>query len=94
MERSILSNLANYHLNSLNGKLNGSRKNNMHGSIWDQKRPKRKSIVHATKECFTVLLSVSLFTPSVKEGCGLFNLLNYLVTRFGLANPHARERCL
>ena len=50
MERSILPNFANYHLNSLNGKLNGSRKNSMHGSIWDQKRPKRKSIVHATKE--------------------------------------------
>ena len=50
MERSILPNFANYHLNSLNGKLNGSRNNSMHGSIWDQKRPKRKSIVHNTKE--------------------------------------------
>ena len=32
VESSILTNFANYHLNSLNGKLNGSRKNNMHGS--------------------------------------------------------------
>ena len=31
MERSILADSANYH-----GKLNGSRKNNMYGSIWIQ----------------------------------------------------------
>ena len=29
MERSILPNFANYYLNSLNGKLNGSRKNSI-----------------------------------------------------------------
>ena len=34
VESSILTNFANYHLNSLNGKLNGSRKNKMHGSMW------------------------------------------------------------
>ena len=34
-ERSILDDFAYYLLNiGLNGKLNGSRKDNMHGSIW------------------------------------------------------------
>ena len=31
MERSLLADSANYH-----GKLNGSRKNNMCGSVWNQ----------------------------------------------------------
>ena len=34
VESSILANFANYHLLSFKGNLNGSRKNNMHGSIW------------------------------------------------------------
>ena len=33
MERSILADFAAYHLNSLNGKLNGSMKENMHRYI-------------------------------------------------------------
>ena len=34
VERSVLANIANYYLNSLNGKLNWSTNNNMHGSKW------------------------------------------------------------
>ena len=34
VERSILANISYCHLNSLNGKLNWSRNNNMHGSQW------------------------------------------------------------
>ena len=33
VKRSIHAEFSNYHLNSLNGKLNGSRQDNMHGSI-------------------------------------------------------------
>ena len=33
VESSILADFANYHLKSFNGKFNGSRKNNIHGSI-------------------------------------------------------------
>ena len=37
-ERSILDDFANYLLNiGLNGKVNGSRKDNMRGSIWTKK---------------------------------------------------------
>ena len=36
VESSILADVANYHLNSLNEKLNRSRKSNGHGSIWNQ----------------------------------------------------------
>ena len=36
VESSILADFAKYHLKSFNGNLNGSRKNNMHGSIWTQ----------------------------------------------------------
>ena len=36
VESSILADFANYHLKSFNGKFNGSRKNNIHGSIWTQ----------------------------------------------------------
>lgn len=31
VERSLYAEFTNYHLNSLNGKLNGSRPDNMHG---------------------------------------------------------------
>ena len=34
VESSILADFANCHLKSFNGKFNGSRKNNIHGSIW------------------------------------------------------------
>ena len=33
LESSIFADFSNYHFNSLNGNLNGSRKNSMHGSI-------------------------------------------------------------
>lgn len=36
VEGSTLVNFANYHLNSQNGNLNGSRKGSIHGSIWTQ----------------------------------------------------------
>ena len=36
LERSILVDFAAYHLNSLNGKLNESREENMPGSKWTQ----------------------------------------------------------
>lgn len=32
MARSILADIDAYHLNSLNGKINGSKRENMHGS--------------------------------------------------------------
>ena len=41
LESSILTDFAYYHLNSFNGKLNGSRKNNVHGSIWAQNNQSR-----------------------------------------------------
>ena len=34
VESFIPADFANYHLNILSGKLNGPRKNNMHGSLW------------------------------------------------------------
>ena len=36
VESSILADFPNYHLKSVNGKFNGSRKNNIHESIWTQ----------------------------------------------------------
>ena len=44
-ESYILANLANYYFKSLNGNIDGSRKNNMHGSLQIQNRKSgRKSI--------------------------------------------------
>ena len=42
VERSILTDTANYmlYLDSFNGKLNGSRKDNMHRFIWTKKTTK------------------------------------------------------
>ena len=39
VESFILADFANYHFNILSGKLNGPRKNNMHGVHMDLKRP-------------------------------------------------------
>ena len=63
---SILTNFANYHWLNFNGNLNGSRKNNMNGSIWTKtaKADDKELSRHCINESFIFLLNYALLILS------------------------------
>ena len=82
-ERSILNDFANYLLNvGLNGKLNGPRKDNMHGSIWTKngqsgrQRVETLTLNETTKALFRSILVLTFFVvPFAFTEALLFQLL-------------------